>query len=125
MIKDILENISSFKIYLPKIVGTDISNAILNFPSCAAYVAYSVGCAAYSVAVIFAVGCAVYMHQNIAYSGKLLLLSLVQVQNQSFGPKQKAFQRVLGFVWGQDSVCRLQIDQRVITLNLCPLPKSF
>ena len=49
MIKDILENISSFKIYLPKIVGTDISNAILNFPSCAAYVAYSVGCAAYSV----------------------------------------------------------------------------
>ena len=65
-----------------------------------------------------------------------ILLSLVQVQNQSFGPKQNAkftvnhhhhhpptenFWRVLGFVWGQDSVCRLHIDQRAITPNFGPL----
>ena len=68
----------------------------------------------------------------------LLLFSLVQVQNQSFGPKQNAkltvdppthlpitFRRVLGFVRGQDSVCRLHIDQRAITPNFAPYLKVF
>ena len=30
-----------------------------------------------------------------------------------------------GFEWGQDSVCRLNIDQKAITPNFAPLPQSF
>ena len=73
---------------------------------------------------------------------ELLLFSLVQVQNQSFGPKQntkfsvnhpppttyhlpKTFRRVLGFLWGQDLVCRPYIDQRGISPNFAPLPQIF
>ena len=37
----------------------------------------------------------------------------------------KTFRRVLGFVWGQDSLCRLHIDQRAITPNFALLPQSF
>ena len=33
--------------------------------------------------------------------------------------------RVLGFVWGQDFVCRLHIDQRAITPNFAPYLKIF
>ena len=33
----------------------------------------------------------------------------------------KTFRRVLGFIWGQDSVCRLHIDQNAITQNFAPL----
>ena len=69
-----------------------------------------------------------------------------QVRNQRFGPKQntkltgknhppptthpaptthlpKTFRTVPGFVWGQDSVRRLPIDQRAMTPNFAPYLK--